>query len=339
MKKIVRIVTDNHHYNQLYRQWDANADYAACFDVRFDDVQECDVLIVLEYPKTTISCKVAKENTWVWSMEPPDEEWEWLRKCYKYFSKVVTVDAALTGEKFIQQQLAIPWQVEFDYATLAGMDVFEKKNKGLSFITSSYAARKGHRKRLWFLQQIQPSLQFDLFGRGFTELQYKSQALLPYKYTIVAENSSYRNYWSEKIADAFLCGCLPFYYGCKNLEDYFDKDAFIRIDINKPEQAIKIINRAMKNNEWEKRKDAIIKARQKILQQYQFFPVMAKMLHAYNATIPISKADTIIPVLEHHPSQINPFSIHRIYYRLKKFFFKKRYNDPGSNLFGFVTYK
>jgi hypothetical protein len=339
LKRIVRIVSDNHHYDHLLRQWDQNASYAKEFEVTMEAVEECDFLIVLEYPKSAIRCRVPEENVWVWSMEPPDEEWEWLRKCYRYFDKVVTIDKNIVNPGFIQQQLAIPWQIEFGYDELQAMDVFEKKTKDLSFITSNYAARKGHRKRLTFLNKIKDTINFDLYGRGFAEIKNKSEALLPYKYSIVVENSRYPDYWSEKLADAYLCGALPFYSGCINAGDYFDSDAFIKIDISKPEQAIEIMRSAIKSNEWEKRKNAIAKARKKIMDEYQFFPVMAKLINTCSSAPAGNKQEIIIPALEHHASEIKPYSLHRVYYRIKKFFLKKAYNDPHSKFFGYVTYK
>ncbi|MCW5913704.1 MAG: hypothetical protein KIT66_03770 [Chitinophagaceae bacterium] len=337
MKKIC-IYTDNHHYNNLLRQWNKGASYAVNYEVSVKPASQCDFLIVLEYPKRSISCLVPRENIWVWSMEPPDEEWEWIRKCYKYFSRVITIDYQIKHPKFIHNQLAIPWQIGFSYDQLKGMDVFGNKVKLLSFVTSNYSARTGHKKRLKFLDFIKTRLNFDLYGRGFNEVLEKSVALLPYKYSIVVENSSYRDYWSEKLADAYLCGVLPFYYGCKNLEDYFDEKSFIRIDISKPEEAIRIIKSAIGSNQWEMRKAAIAESRRRIMDEYQFFPVMVNLIEKYG--VKSDKREKVdIPILYHHISNIKPFSLHRIYYRLKKLFLKKKYNDPESSLFGYTTYK
>lgn len=43
-----------------------------------------------------------------------------------------------------------------------------------------------------------------------------------YKYAVVIENHNCRNYFTEKITDAFACGCIPLYNGCTNINDYFD---------------------------------------------------------------------------------------------------------------------
>jgi hypothetical protein len=96
---------------------------------------------------------------------------------------------------------------------------------------------------------------------------------------LAIENYSTKNYWTEKLADSLLSWCLPFYWGAPNIEDYFSPECFIRIDINDPPGAMKTILHAIENREWEKRIAAIAEARKKILNEYQFFPYVSKMIH------------------------------------------------------------
>jgi len=332
----VNIITANDHYDSILRQ--LPSDGIKDFQFVINKEGECDIVIVFEYAKHDIHVKCAPENLWLWSMEPPDEEWEWLRKGFKYFSKIVTIDENLQHKKIINNQLAIPWQIEKSYDKLNIENYFSHKKKALSFITSNYDRRKGHRVRLKFLKKIQGRLSFDLWGRGFNPLDDKSEGLIPYKYTIVAENSQYKNYWSEKLADAFLCGCLPIYYGCPNINEYFPEESLIKIDIKKPAEAIKIINCAIKNGEWEKRRHLIEEARKKILNQYQFFNVLLDLLQKHGIS-KSEKQEIFIPQLSHHPSIINPYSLSRNYYLVKKRLFKKQYLNLESPYFGFTTYK
>ena len=332
----VRIVAQNEHYNSLLRQLPEEG--LKGFHFTTEELSECDVIVVLDYAKKDIHVTCYPENVWLWNMEPPDEEWEWLRKGYKHYSKIITVDWAVQHSKIINHQLAIPWQIEKTYQELFDDDFSHVKTKNLSFITSNYAARKGHRNRLEFLNCITGQLNFDLWGRGFRTMEDKAVGLLPYKYTIVVENSIHKDYWSEKLADAYLCGCLPFYYGCPNVSDYFEEGALIPINIKNPKEAIEIINKAIANNEWEKRRGLIDSARQKILNQYQFFPTLIKLIRQYGV-FSGEKKPIHIPMLSHHNTTIRPLSLHRNYYLLKKLFLKKQYLDLDSPLFGFTTYK
>ncbi len=220
-KKIIRIVSENPHYDNLVRQLPVDSIFFTDFIFTTEEIEECDLLIVMDYAKNDIKVKCNPENVWLWNMEPPDEEWEWLRKGYKNFFKVITIDQNIQHNKIIKNQLAIPWQINKSYEELKGNNFFTEKQKSISFITSNYNARKGHQKRLDFLKNITGKLDFDLWGRGFRDMEDKSDGLVPYKYSIVIENSKHKDYWSEKIADAYLCGCLPIYCGCPNISDYF----------------------------------------------------------------------------------------------------------------------
>jgi Glycosyltransferase family 10 (fucosyltransferase) C-term len=55
-----------------------------------------------------------------------------------------------------------------------------------------------------------------------------------YRYAICIENSRDKNYFSEKIADAWLSWTKPVYYGCPNLAELVPKKSFIGIDIESP---------------------------------------------------------------------------------------------------------
>jgi len=333
---VVKLVIDNHHYNSILRQLPKEGYKSFRFFI--GNEIDCDAAIVFDYAQKDIELNCNPNNVWLWNMEPPDEEWEWLRKGYKHYQKVITVDHSINHSKLIKNQLAIPWQINKTYDELTASNFFEEKKKTLSFITSNYAARRGHRKRLKFLDQIKDKVDFDLWGRGFRTMEDKFDALHDYKYSIVIENSRHRDYWSEKVADALLAGCLPFYYGCPNISNYFHPQSLIQIDIEKPNEAISIIRKAIENKEWEKRQQNIEQERQKIVNEYQFFPVFIKLFQQFGS-FNGNRQRITIPMLSFHPSEIKPLSLSRNFYLLKKTIFKNRYLDPESPSFGFTTYK
>ena len=164
------------------------------------------------------------------------------------------------------------------------MDIPEK-SKTLSWIVGNALSIPGHLKRLSFLRFIQDKspVDIDLYGRAVRVIEDKWDGLAPYKYSLAIENSCSPDYWTEKIADCFLSWTIPFYYGCTNLEKYFPKESFIQIDIEKPEVAVDIIKSAIKNNEWEKRLPALKTAREKVLNQYQLFPYLAKEIRSHHS--------------------------------------------------------
>ena len=49
-------------------------------------------------------------------------------------------------------------------------------------------------------------------------------------YHIAVENSRQKNYFTEKIIDCFASRTIPIYWGCPNLENWFDMDGVIRFN-------------------------------------------------------------------------------------------------------------
>lgn len=107
----------------------------------------------------------------------------------------------------------------------------------------------------------------------------KLAALSDYRYTLAIENYEGPNYFSEKIADALLAWCLPIYWGCTNLDEYLPEDAYVRIDIERddaPERVAAIVESDLR----ERRLDAIAEARHRILEEYQFMPVIERAIES-----------------------------------------------------------
>ena len=112
---------------------------------------------------------------------------------------------------------------------------------------------------------------FDWFGKGVRPLERKEDALVPYKYHVVIENHIAPRHWTEKFADAILCECLPFYAGDPALTEVFPADCFIPIPIDDPEEAVRIVKDAIANDEYAKRRAAILEAKRLITTKYNFW--------------------------------------------------------------------
>ena len=155
-----------------------------------------------------------------------------------------------------------------------------KKTKLLSAIISSNSFLPDYKNRLIFRDKIEKYFgdRIDIFGYEKNFLNDKWDGLAPYKYSIVLENSAHNDYWTEKLSDAFLSLCYPIYYGCPNIHRYFDKTALTTIDIKKEEQAIKIIENIISSNTYEKSIAAIKEAKQKVLNEYNLFALIANFI-------------------------------------------------------------
>jgi hypothetical protein len=117
------------------------------------------------------------------------------------------------------------------------------------------------------------------FGRGVRPVGDKAEAIKPYRYHIALENNFLDHFWTEKIADAYLGMAFPFYSGCKNLHEYFQRDAFAYIDIDDPIAAANTIESAVANNIFEKRIARLREARKQVLFEYNIFNETRNVIH------------------------------------------------------------
>ncbi|MBP7461258.1 MAG: glycosyltransferase, partial [Candidatus Delongbacteria bacterium] len=119
---------------------------------------------------------------------------------------------------------------------------------------------------------------------GFRFVEDKWAGLSPYRYSLAIENFSGPDYWTEKLADCYLAWTLPIYYGCTNIEEYFPPESFIRINIEKPDEAMDIIRRVLFDDPWPKRIEAIREARRRVLEHHQLFPSLVRFLRTLSGS-------------------------------------------------------
>lgn len=146
-----------------------------------------------------------------------------------------------------------------------------------------------HHLRFAFTMALKEHLpELDIFGHGMQPLDEKADALDAYRYHLAIENYAGKHHWTEKLADAFLGACLPFYFGCPNVADYFPDESYIPIDIRDYESAFATIERAIADNLYEQRLPAILESRRLILEKYGPIATICRIVNEKNtaATIP-----------------------------------------------------
>lgn len=174
----------------------------------------------------------------------------------------------------------------------SGTDGHEK-TRTLSAVIGSAFDLDGHRKRIELLRDLDQrdlsflATPFDHFGhdnrhglghyRGSLAPYHKEPGLEPYRYSLAIEATSERNYATEKIFDCLLCETLPFYWGCPNLEEWLDPECFVRLDLDTPGAAYRTIRDAIEGDEYTRRLPAIRRAKHRILEEYNVFPVLARL--------------------------------------------------------------
>lgn len=151
-----------------------------------------------------------------------------------------------------------------------------KKEKLLSVITSNKTICDGHVKRIRFVETLKKYFgnDIDVFGRGINDFADKADVLMPYKYHIAIENASQDDYVTEKLLDSYLTYTYPIYYGAPNVNTKFSGESLSVIDINRPEEAIKIIETVIREERFESSLYQIKAMREKVMDEYNIFNEM-----------------------------------------------------------------
>ena len=248
------------------------------------------------------TCRVASENTILLTTEPRSVL-VYPQRYINQFGLVVSCQQQMhhrnvkygpailpwfVGYKPAPPSAGIPYTFSQDYDSLCQPSNLQEKTRLISVITSNKAFTRGHLDRIKFVEKLKDHFgnQIDVFGRGFRSFDDKWDVLRPYKYHIAIENSSEPYYWTEKISDCYLTGTFPVYHGCTNLADYFSKEAFVPIDIRKPEQAIQIIEKVIKAHYFEQSVGILDEMKQRVLGEYNMFEYVARRCDQMNPDAP-----------------------------------------------------
>ncbi len=182
------------------------------------------------------------------------------------------------------------WQLRASYQQLRTQPVV--KSRTLSTICSGKYFDPGHIKRVDFLKFLEQKddevVRPDVYARdnplGFARWagpvpgEVKDAALAPYRYFFAAENNREHNFITEKLWEPLLTDTLCFYWGCPNAAEWVDPRAYIALDLDDFEGAFRTMKSAILANEWEKRVAVIRREKHKVLEEYQFFPTLERVL-------------------------------------------------------------
>jgi hypothetical protein len=169
------------------------------------------------------------------------------------------------------------------------VQITKKYDKVVSAVVSDKNFDPGHILRLNFLRELDNrasnnNLSFEVHIYGSDKLGFKNykgslppnqkdQGIFPYKYHFNAENNAIPNYITEKFTDAVLGESLMLYWGCPNIEEYYETDSFVKLTLlpEKYDEEIQMISKMMDEGEYERRLPSIKKMKQRILRRYNMF--------------------------------------------------------------------
>ena len=254
-----------------------------------EKLEECDFWIVYEGLRTAETAMCDPARTILITGEPPDLK-RYDEKYLGQFAVVVTCHSGMKHPHVIAMQQAQPWHVgrrmssdgvitySKNYDALQSMMQIQK-DRLVSVICSSKSTTKHYKNRIAFVEALESHFgaNIDIYGRDLNYVEDKWDAIARYKYHVVLENGVYEHYWTEKLADAFLGGAYPLYYGCPNIHDYFQGQSLQCIDIQDVSGALRIMDSVIEGNQYEKSISAIDQARRVVLEKYNLFALMTRL--------------------------------------------------------------
>jgi len=104
-----------------------------------------------------------------------------------------------------------------------------KKTKGISTIASSKNFSKGHKLRHVAIKKYRDFIG-GIYGGGYKFVENKIEALKNYRFSLTIENGKQINLFTEKIVDCFMTGTVPIYWGCPNVEDFFNPAGILKFN-------------------------------------------------------------------------------------------------------------
>lgn len=243
-----------------------------------DNIDEADFFIIFE--KDSEFSKKLPSNKKIFLQREPE-----VITPHEVFQK----NQGLYLASFKNWYQASTWWVQKSYDELMVMKYPEKKKK-LNAILSNKQNTYGQKLRVSFITKAIEAFpnSIDIYGmfnnkennqpHSKYEKFDKFEKSVEYKYSFVAENSIQKNYFTEKLTDAYLSWCMPIYWGCPNIYDFFPKESIHLIDISKPDSVHEIYeigNRPINNINIQ----AIEHARELILNKYNLWPTLHDIIN------------------------------------------------------------
>jgi Glycosyltransferase family 10 (fucosyltransferase) C-term len=282
------------HANAWHRQFPNGNPIWEGWRFVFNEDDNYDYLVVFDDLYLPIDLKCKSENTIHLATEPPSVH-HYNAPFLSQFSWVVTQDKTVKHSGAIHSQPGLTWFIGWQPGSVGPKaplsfeeleDLFDfPKTKLLSVIASNKTFTPEHAKRLSFAKNLKEHYgdQIDFYGRGFTPMDDKLDALRNYRFSVVLENSSSDDYFSEKLTDCLIAGTYPLYYGCPNLGSYFPADSFTRLNIDDVEKSIEIIDKSIADDLDKKNRQQLRNARDMAMHKHNLYPMLVSLIEDIEA--------------------------------------------------------
>jgi len=260
------------------------------------NMPDADWLVVYDNPDGKIKTHLPKQRRILITAEPPEILPAYPKEYLYQFGVIVTFRSDITAPRVIKSHCALPWfaglrrrpgtifDLESDgsiYDKVINSDFGKCKTRLCSVVVSNKRYVPGHERRLEFVQRLKQALgdELDVFGDGVRPIADKLDAIVPYKYHIVLENSQNKDYWTEKLADSYLGEAFPIYWGCPNIEEYFSTDAIKVLKLQDMDVAVSDAVQFLREDDFAGRIAALKSAKTLVLEKYNLFTLISEVVH------------------------------------------------------------
>ncbi len=149
--------------------------------------------------------------------------YEWIKQVEDKFDLILTHDPQLLkrGPKYIENTLGTSW-IDDSEAKIY------KKTKMLSHIVSKTNWSRGHKLRHSIAKAINGRYDVDMYGSAVKYFESKTEPLKDYMFSITIMNATHDNYFTETLVDTFRCGTIPIFWGCNNINKFFNEKGMLK---------------------------------------------------------------------------------------------------------------
>ncbi len=187
------------------------------------------------------------------------------------------------------------WQLSWTYQDFLTKPIIKDPSMGntISSICSSKYFDPGHIFRIDFLKYIEqkndPSVKVHIYNED-NQHQFsnyigradphkdKDKGIMPYKYYFMAENNAEKNFITEKIWESLLTETLCFYWGCPNIAEHINPEAYVVLPLHDYEASFQIVKKAIEEDWYSQRLEIIKKEKERVLNYFNFFPTVERVL-------------------------------------------------------------
>jgi hypothetical protein len=177
---------------------------------------------ILETPSVYNFCKQNNPSIF--------DPFEWIKTNHQHFTFVMSPFKFLKDVVGEEKYLYVP--VGGSRIKLEDFGMYEKERM-LSIVASHKTWTEGHKLRHEIVKRYPGKI--DVYGSGYNNTinefngkMGKIISLAPYYFTLAVMNSTFDDYFTEVITDAFAVGTVPLWWGSDKIGTYFNPSGIIQ---------------------------------------------------------------------------------------------------------------